>query len=112
MCSVSVENGDMNCCSAYLGLGHLQVELFWRRKSPSCLPLSVQLPTPYIQIIYIIDVKMSDNLDKLHSDLFNAGLQNRREVVGDSYVDNALRNGSSEFAYPGQQLVTEYVSFT
>lgn len=43
-----------------------------------------------------------------HTDLFAAGLKNRREVVGNAYVDAALRNGSSEFAYPGQQLVTEY----
>ncbi|KAL4863823.1 hypothetical protein BDV12DRAFT_201757 [Aspergillus spectabilis] len=41
-------------------------------------------------------------------DLFQQGLKNRREVVGDTYVDAALRNGSSEFAYPGQQLVTEW----
>ncbi|RJE27656.1 4-carboxymuconolactone decarboxylase [Aspergillus sclerotialis] len=46
--------------------------------------------------------------DKFHEDMFNLGLQTRREVVGDSYVDNALRNGSSEFAYPGQQLITEW----
>lgn len=52
---------------------------------------------------------MSESHSKLHADLFNTGIQNRREVVGDSYVDNALRNGSSEFAYPGQQLITEYV---
>ncbi|KAL6406122.1 4-carboxymuconolactone decarboxylase [Ilyonectria robusta] len=44
-----------------------------------------------------------------HTDMFAAGLKNRREVVGNAYVDAALRNGSSEFAYPGQQLVTEYV---
>ncbi|KAH8665530.1 AhpD-like protein [Ilyonectria robusta] len=43
-----------------------------------------------------------------HTDLFAAGLKNRREVVGNAYVDAALRNGSSEFAYPGQQLVTEW----
>ncbi|KAL2837700.1 CMD-domain-containing protein [Aspergillus pseudoustus] len=41
-------------------------------------------------------------------DLFQQGLKNRREVVGDAYVDAALKNGSSEFAYPGQQLVTEW----
>lgn len=42
-----------------------------------------------------------------NKDLFEQGLRNRREVVGDEYVDRALQNGSSEFAYPGQQLVTE-----
>ncbi|KAL3458371.1 CMD-domain-containing protein [Aspergillus heterothallicus] len=40
-------------------------------------------------------------------ELFRAGLQNRREVVGDTYVDQALQNGRDEFAFPGQQLVTE-----
>ncbi|KAF9698078.1 hypothetical protein EKO04_003943 [Ascochyta lentis] len=40
--------------------------------------------------------------------LFETGLKNRREVVGEAYVNRALQNGSSEFAYPGQQLVTEY----
>lgn len=102
----------LHLLTAYLGLGHLQVEVFWRTKIPLLLATFRPTSNPYIQIIYIIDVKMSDNLDKLHSDLFEAGIQNRREVVGDSYVDNALRNGSSEFAYPGQQLVTEYDSFT
>jgi hypothetical protein len=42
--------------------------------------------------------------------LFEAGLAVRRAVVGNSYVDNALKRGSSEFAYPGQQLITELVS--
>jgi 4-carboxymuconolactone decarboxylase len=45
--------------------------------------------------------------DSLHTEMFDLGIKNRREVVGDSYVDAALQNGSSEFAYPGQQLVTE-----
>lgn len=47
--------------------------------------------------------------DKLHTEMFALGLKNRREVVGDAYVNKALENGSSEFGYPGQQLVTEYV---
>ena len=46
---------------------------------------------------------------KPHENLFDIGIKNRREVVGNAYVDAALKNGSSEFAYPGQQLVTEYV---
>lgn len=56
-----------------------------------------------------LQAKMSTdpNLNKLHDDLFEIGLQNRREVVGNAYVDAALQNGSSDFAYPGQQLVTE-----
>ncbi|KAI6773072.1 hypothetical protein HG530_004030 [Fusarium avenaceum] len=46
--------------------------------------------------------------DNLHTEMFDLGIKNRREVVGDSYVDAALKNGSSEFSYPGQQLVTEW----
>ncbi|KAF5238965.1 hypothetical protein FAUST_5205 [Fusarium austroamericanum] len=46
--------------------------------------------------------------DNLHTDMFQLGLQNRREVVGNAYVDAALDNGKSEFSYPGQQLVTEW----
>ncbi|KXJ88650.1 AhpD-like protein [Microdochium bolleyi] len=40
--------------------------------------------------------------------LFEAGLKNRREVVGSEYVGRSLQAGASEFAYPNQQLVTEY----
>ena len=39
--------------------------------------------------------------------LFEDGLQVRREVVGVEYVMQSLQNGSSEFAFPNQQLVTE-----
>ena len=39
--------------------------------------------------------------------LFEQGLAIRREVVGDAYVDRALQGGSSDFAQPMQQLVTE-----
>jgi len=48
------------------------------------------------------------SLRPLHEGLFNAGLAVRREVVGDSYVDRALQNGSTEFSRPGQELVTEF----
>lgn len=44
-----------------------------------------------------------------NSQLFTTGLKNRQEVVGKVYVGKALENGSSEFAFPGQQLVTELV---
>ena len=47
-------------------------------------------------------------LDALHKQLFEAGLQVRREVVGDEYVNRALENGSTEFSRPGQELVTEF----
>jgi 4-carboxymuconolactone decarboxylase len=52
---------------------------------------------------------MSDesNIKGLHKELFEKGLKNRREVVGDAYVNKALENGSSEFAFPRQELVTE-----
>jgi 4-carboxymuconolactone decarboxylase len=43
-----------------------------------------------------------------NEELWRRGLRTRREVVGEAYVDNALRNGSSEFAFAGQQMVTEY----
>ncbi|TQS33434.1 hypothetical protein Golomagni_06223 [Golovinomyces magnicellulatus] len=46
-----------------------------------------------------------------NKELFEKGLKNRKEVVGEAYVDKALKNGSSEFAYPNQQLVTEYVIY-
>ncbi|EAU29450.1 hypothetical protein ATEG_10001 [Aspergillus terreus NIH2624] len=49
-----------------------------------------------------------DSLTPLHEQLFEDGLQVRRAVVGDAYVDRALANGSSDFARPGQELVTEW----
>ncbi|KAJ5467012.1 4-carboxymuconolactone decarboxylase [Penicillium sp. IBT 31633x] len=53
---------------------------------------------------------MSTNphLSDLHNQLFEEGLKVRREVVGDTYVDRALANGSTEFSRPGQELVTEW----
>ena len=47
-------------------------------------------------------------LDELHRRLFEEGLKMRRSVAGDSYVDRALANGSTEFSRPGQELVTEW----
>jgi len=38
---------------------------------------------------------------------FDAGLQTRREVLGDAYVDASV-SGATEFNWPMQQLVTEY----
>jgi len=38
---------------------------------------------------------------------FDAGLKTRREVLGDDYVDAALKN-ADEFNLPLQQLVTEF----
>lgn len=45
--------------------------------------------------------------DHFSNEMFALGLKNRRKVVGSAYVDTALKNGSTEFAYPNQQLVTE-----
>lgn len=42
-----------------------------------------------------------------HETLFAQGLQIRYEVAGPKYVDAALAAGSSEFAQPMQELVTE-----
>ncbi|KAJ4154525.1 hypothetical protein NW754_001473 [Fusarium falciforme] len=47
------------------------------------------------------------SLQPFHKQLFEAGLQVRREVIGDDYVDRALAAGSSEFSWPGQEVVTE-----
>lgn len=49
----------------------------------------------------------SPNIETLHKDLFEAGIKTRREVVGDAYVDKAIQGGSSDFAKPMQELVTE-----
>lgn len=46
-------------------------------------------------------------LKAAHEILFNAGLKTRYEVAGKEYVDKSLLNGSSEFARPMQELVTE-----
>ncbi|KAI1040734.1 hypothetical protein LB505_012625 [Fusarium chuoi] len=42
-----------------------------------------------------------------HKTLFDKGLKIRYEVAGSAYVDAALANGSSDFARPMQELVTE-----
>lgn len=46
--------------------------------------------------------------DTMHQQLFEEGLAMRRSVVGSSYVDNALANGSTEFSRPGQEFITEW----
>jgi 4-carboxymuconolactone decarboxylase len=43
----------------------------------------------------------------MNKDLFDQGLQTRREVLGADYVDNAIRN-ADEFSLPLQELVTQY----
>ncbi|SPO07778.1 related to uncharacterized homolog of gamma-carboxymuconolactone decarboxylase subunit [Cephalotrichum gorgonifer] len=42
-----------------------------------------------------------------HKTLYERGLQIRYEVAGPAYVDAALAGGSSSFARPMQELVTE-----
>lgn len=43
----------------------------------------------------------------MNTDLYEKGLKIRREVVGDTYVDLALKN-ADEFSMPMQKLVTEF----
>lgn len=43
----------------------------------------------------------------MNKELFDAGLLTRREVLGDAYVDNSLRN-ADDFNMPMQEMVTQY----
>jgi 4-carboxymuconolactone decarboxylase len=43
----------------------------------------------------------------IKKELFQEGLKNRREVLGETYVNQTLQRGSSEYIFPAQQLVTE-----
>lgn len=43
----------------------------------------------------------------MNPDMYEQGLKIRREVVGDEYVDNAIKN-MTDFNRPLQELVTEY----
>jgi 4-carboxymuconolactone decarboxylase len=43
----------------------------------------------------------------VNQDLFDQGLQTRREVLGAAYVDAALK-GADDFSRPMQELVTQY----
>lgn len=43
----------------------------------------------------------------MNSELFDKGLEIRREVLGADYVDNSIKN-ADEFMMPLQELVTEY----
>jgi 4-carboxymuconolactone decarboxylase len=44
---------------------------------------------------------------EMDQELYEKGLKTRREVVGDAYVDAALK-GADEFSMPMQELVTKY----
>ncbi|KAJ3777847.1 CMD-domain-containing protein [Lentinula raphanica] len=50
---------------------------------------------------------MSNELEKAHQEIYNAGMVMRRKVMGNDYVENQLRKGESEFMKPMQQLATE-----
>jgi len=43
----------------------------------------------------------------MNQELFEKGLQTRREVLGEEYVSNSLKNADS-FNMPMQELVTQY----
>lgn len=43
----------------------------------------------------------------LNQDLFDRGLQTRREVLGDEYVDHSI-NTADDFNLPLQEMVTQY----
>lgn len=47
------------------------------------------------------------NFDELHKKLFEEGVKVRRAVLGDDYVDAALKN-ATPFTMPGQELITEW----
>ncbi|KAJ7497270.1 CMD-domain-containing protein [Mycena latifolia] len=42
-----------------------------------------------------------------HQELYEAGMQIRRKVMGDEYVNTQLKKGVSEFMKPMQELTTE-----
>ncbi|ETN40227.1 uncharacterized protein HMPREF1541_04503 [Cyphellophora europaea CBS 101466] len=46
-------------------------------------------------------------LEEAHATLWENGIQVRREVAGNEYVDRSLAKGASDFGKPMQELVTE-----
>jgi 4-carboxymuconolactone decarboxylase len=48
-----------------------------------------------------------DKVREAHKTLYEHGMKIRREVTGDEYVDRSLKNGSSEFARPMQEMTAE-----
>ncbi|KAK1922512.1 CMD-domain-containing protein [Papiliotrema laurentii] len=42
----------------------------------------------------------------IYKQLYDDGMKNRRKVMGDAYVDAALKNGASEFSTAAQEFVT------
>ncbi|PNS16871.1 hypothetical protein CAC42_4835 [Sphaceloma murrayae] len=49
----------------------------------------------------------ADAITSAHQTLFSAGLAMRNKVAGKEYVDKALAAGSSDYARPMQEFVTE-----
>jgi 4-carboxymuconolactone decarboxylase len=49
----------------------------------------------------------SHKLDEAHAALWENGIKIRKEVAGEDYVNKSLATGSSGFATPMQDLVTE-----
>ncbi|KAF8210206.1 AhpD-like protein [Mycena galopus ATCC 62051] len=45
--------------------------------------------------------------EQAHQEIYEAGMEFRRKVMGDEYVDNQLKKGVSEFMKPMQELTTE-----
>ncbi|KAH8894630.1 CMD-domain-containing protein [Thozetella sp. PMI_491] len=46
--------------------------------------------------------------EELQKALYNVGMPIRREVLSNAYVDNALKNGSTEFACAMQEFTTAF----
>ncbi|KAF2190360.1 hypothetical protein K469DRAFT_736778 [Zopfia rhizophila CBS 207.26] len=47
---------------------------------------------------------------ELQKALYEVGMPIRRAVLSDAYVDNALKDGSTEFGRPMQEFTTAYCS--
>jgi 4-carboxymuconolactone decarboxylase len=45
--------------------------------------------------------------DAAYATLYDLGIQQRRKVLGDAYVDNQLSKGANEFMRPAQEFVTK-----
>ena len=51
---------------------------------------------------------MASKRAELQKGLFEVGMPIRRAVLSDAYVDNAIKNGNSEFAKPMQEFTTAF----
>src|ERR1700710_363444 len=47
-----------------------------------------------------------------HKALYEKGLEIRKKVVGEDYVENALEKGKSDFLRPLQQFATVFIPFS